>query len=58
MDIFTMYSKEQNKKAGRRGYSGWKSEKVDIIRPADYGRYLREKKGGWSYGFSRNLCRW
>ena len=47
MDIFTMYSKEQNKKAGRRGYSGWKSEKVDII---------REKKGGWSYGFSRNIC--
>lgn len=52
MDIFTMYSKEQNKTAGRRGYSGWKFEKVDIIRPADYGRYLRERKGGRSYGFS------
>jgi hypothetical protein len=55
MDIFTMYSKEQNKTAGRRGYSGWKFEKVDIIRPADYGRYLRERKGGWLYGFSRSF---
>ena len=50
-----MYSKMQNEKFGRRGYSGWKSEKVDIIRPADYGRYLIDKKGGRLYGFSWNL---
>ena len=54
-----MYTKEQNIKAGRMGYSGWKFEKIDIIRPADYGFYLSsKKKGGRLYGFSRHLCRW
>lgn len=47
MDIFSMYTKEQNIKAGRTGYSRWKSEKEVFIRPADYGRYLRERKGGF-----------
>lgn len=52
-----MYTKEQNMKSGRTGFSGWKSEKIDIIRPADYGCYLWiKRKGGWSYGFSKNLC--
>lgn len=53
-----MYTKEQNMKSGRTGYSRWKSEMEVVIRPADYGRYLREKKGGRLYGFSRDLCRW
>lgn len=51
-----MYTKEQNVKAGRTGYSRWKSEKEVFIRPADYGFYLLVKrKGGWSYGLSKNL---
>lgn len=29
-DISSMYTKDQNKKAGRRGYSSWKHEKVLI----------------------------
>jgi len=57
LDIFSMYTKEQNMKAGRTGFSGWKSEKIDIIRPADYGCYLLiKRKGGWLYGLSKNLC--
>lgn len=57
MDIFSMYTKEQNIKAGRTGYSRWKSEKEVFIRPSDYGLYLLSKrKGGWSYGLSKNLC--
>ena len=56
MDIFSMYTKEQNMKAGRTGYSGWKFERIVIIRPADYGFYLlSKKKGGLSYGLSKNL---
>lgn len=46
-DIFSMYTKDQNKKAGRRGYSLWKREKVNIISPAAYGDYiLQDKKRG------------
>lgn len=49
-DISSMYTKDQNKKAGRRGYSLWKHEKVAIIPPAAYGDYIlqdrrRGKKG-------------
>ena len=39
-DISSMYTKDQNKKAGRRGYLSWKHEKVTIIPPAAYGDYI------------------
>jgi hypothetical protein len=46
-DISSMYTKDQNKKAGRRGYALWKREKVNIISPAAYGDYiLQDKKRG------------
>ena len=44
-DISTQYTKEQNKKCGRRGYGLWKHEKQDIIPPKDYGIFI-QKKGG------------
>lgn len=51
-----MYTKEQNIKAGRTGFNGWKSEEIRVIRPTDYGFYLlKKKKGGRSYGLSKNL---
>lgn len=43
-DISSMYTKDQNKKAGRRGYSLWKREKVNIISPAAYGDYILQDK--------------
>ena len=39
-DISSMYTKDQNKKAGRKGYVLWKHEKVNIISPAAYGDYI------------------
>lgn len=42
-DISTTYTKEQNKKSGRRGYAGWQSEKETSISPADYGNYILQK---------------
>ena len=46
-DISTMYTKDQNQKAGRKGYIGWQTEKESIIPPADYGNYIlhRKKRG-------------
>ena len=43
-DISTMYTKDQNKKSGRRGWVGWKSEKETSISPADYGSYILDKR--------------
>lgn len=43
-DISTMYTKDENKKAGRRGYVGWQSEKETSIRPSDYGEYILQRK--------------
>ena len=43
-DISSMYTKDQNKKAGRRGYSLWKHEKVAIIPPAAYGDYILQDR--------------
>lgn len=43
-DISSIYTKDQNKKAGRRGYSLWKDEKVTIIPPAAYGDYILQNK--------------
>lgn len=45
-DIFSMYTKDQNKKTGRKGYGQWKHEKETFIRPSDYGNYILEKKRG------------
>ena len=45
-DISTMYTKEQNMKAGRHGWCDWKSEKETSISPAAYGEYVLRKKGG------------
>lgn len=45
-DIFSMYTKDQNKKTGRKGYGQWKHEKETFICPADYGNYIFEKKRG------------
>lgn len=43
-DISSMYTKDQNKKAGRRGYLSWKHEKVTIIPPAAYGDYILQDR--------------
>ena len=43
-DILTMYTKDKNKKAGRRGYVYWQSEKETSIRPSDYGEYALQRK--------------
>lgn len=43
-DISSMYTKDQNKKAGRRGYLSWKDEKVTIIPPAAYGDYILQDR--------------
>lgn len=46
-DISTAYTKEQNRKCGRKGYYLYKREKVTVINPRDYGMFLdgRRKKG-------------
>ena len=44
IDITSQYTKERNKKCGRRGYGMWKREKVSNISPADFGSFLNEKK--------------
>ena len=46
-DISTMYTKNENQKAGRKGYCMWKREKQMSIRPSDYGDYIlqRRKRG-------------
>ena len=46
-DISTMYTKDQNQKAGRKGYYMWKHEKETSISPSDYGSYiLQHRKRG------------
>ena len=46
-NISTMYTKDQNQKAGRKGYYMWKREKEMSIRPSDYGDYiLQHRKRG------------
>lgn len=43
-DISTQYTKEQNKKCGRKGYLGFKREKETTISPRDYGMFLQRKR--------------
>ncbi len=46
-DISTMYTKDKNQKAGRKGYAAWKTEKETAISPAAYGDYiLQHRKRG------------
>ena len=46
-DISTMYTKDRNKKTGRKGYGMWKYEKEKSIKPSDYGDYiLQHRKRG------------
>lgn len=43
-DISTMYTKDKNLKAGRKGYGMWKREKDVSISPAAYGDYIVQHK--------------
>lgn len=43
-DISTMFTKDQNKKAGRKGFFHWKSAKITAISPAAYGDYILQSK--------------
>lgn len=43
-DISTMYSKEQEKSCGRRGYVGWKADKEQNISPRNYGEFINKKR--------------
>lgn len=43
-DISSMYTKDRNKKAGRRGYGWWKREKETVISPAAYGDYILQDR--------------
>lgn len=42
-DIFTMFTKEENKKNGRLGYGLAIREKEDVISPAQYGAFLQKR---------------
>lgn len=51
-DISTMFTKDQNTKAGRKGFFDWKGVKITAIGPAAYGDYiLQSKRRGkkWEY---------
>ena len=43
-DISTMYTKDKNMKAGRKGYFHWQDEKEKVIRPSDYGDYISQQR--------------
>ncbi len=43
-DISTEYTKERNKKCGRKGYVGFKREKETIISPKEYGLFIQKRK--------------
>lgn len=39
-----MFTKDQNKKAGRKGFFDGKSRKITAISPAAYGDYILQNK--------------
>lgn len=43
-DISTMYTKDKNKKTGRRGYYRWQNEKETVITPSAYGDYILQNR--------------
>ena len=45
INISTQYTKEENKKSGRRGYLRWKREKETSISPKEFGMFLQKRKG-------------
>lgn len=45
-DISTMYTKERNNTAGRKGYVMWKRERENNISPKEYGMFLNSRKRG------------
>ena len=50
-DISTEYTKNKNMKCGRKGYCGFKKEKITDIPPREYGMFLqRKRKGGVNHG--------
>lgn len=46
-DITTQYTKEQNKKNGRKGYGAWKREKENVITPSEYGKIHYKGRQKW-----------
>lgn len=42
-NIFSKYTKEKNKKAGRRGYGMWKREIITNISPKEYGIFVKKQ---------------
>lgn len=45
-DISTMFTKEWNKKNGRRGWVGWKAKREKNITPDRYGEYVLNHRRG------------
>lgn len=43
-DISTQYTKMRNRQEGRKGYYAFKSEKVTVISPKNYGIFLKKQK--------------
>lgn len=43
-DISSMYTKDKNMKAGRKGYYNWKHEKEISISPASYSDYILQRR--------------
>ena len=43
-NISTMYTKDKNQKAGRKGYCDWKHVKETAISPACYGDYILQNR--------------
>lgn len=43
-DISTMFTKEENKLNGRKGYLYFKHEKISDISPREYGMFLQNRK--------------
>lgn len=43
-DISTPLTKMKNKKDGRRGYCGWKLEKITSASPKVYGEFINDRK--------------
>jgi hypothetical protein len=43
-DITTEYTKDRNKRCGRKGYCAFKREKITDISPRDYGVFLQRKR--------------
>lgn len=45
LDISTLYTKEENKKNGRKGYLFWKRENDTAIPVNRFGEFLQKRRG-------------